>query len=80
MFQGRGFESQTYTGWTFFTYISCKNSNDVCLKRLKINDKKRPGLAHFFKKNSSCIPTDLSIQIRRPVDLLQTFNDEKIVK
>ena len=28
-----------YTGWTFFTYICCKNCNDVCLKRPKINEK-----------------------------------------
>ena len=38
-----------YTGWTFFTYILCKNCNDVCLKRQKIN-KKRRVLAHFLKK------------------------------
>ena len=43
-----------YTGLTFFTYICCKNWNDVCLERPKINDKreKRPGLAHFFKKTA----------------------------
>ena len=39
-----------HTQWTFFTYICCKNCNDVCLKRPQINDK-RPGLAHL-KKNS----------------------------
>ena len=33
----------------YFIYICCKNRNDVCLKRSKINEK-RPGLAHFFKK------------------------------
>ena len=38
-----------YTGWTFLHIICCKNCN-VCLKRPKIN-KKRPWLAHFFKKN-----------------------------
>ena len=27
----------TYTRWIFFTYICCKNCNDVCLKRPKIN-------------------------------------------
>ena len=34
--KGRGFESQhcTYTGWTYFTFICCKNCN-VCLKRQK---------------------------------------------
>ena len=39
-----------YTGWTFFTFICCKNCNDVCLKRQKIIDK-RPGLVHFLKKD-----------------------------
>ena len=34
-----------YTGWTFFTFICCKN----CLKRPKINEKEA-GLAHFLKK------------------------------
>ena len=28
-----------YSGWTFFTFICCKNCNDVCLKRPKINIK-----------------------------------------
>ena len=28
-----------YTGLIFFTYTFCKNCNDVCLKRPKINDK-----------------------------------------
>ena len=28
-----------YTGWTKFTFICCKNCNDVCLKRPKINEK-----------------------------------------
>ena len=31
----------------FFTYICCKNCNDVCLKRLKINDKKGRGWPVF---------------------------------
>ena len=30
-----------YTGWTFFTLICCKNCI-VCLKRPKMNEKKRP--------------------------------------
>ena len=38
----------TYTVWTFFTYICCKNCN-VCLKIQKLT-KKRPGMAHFIKK------------------------------
>ena len=48
--EGRGFESRhRILDGHFFTCICCKNCNDVCLKRPKIN-KKRPGLAHFFKK------------------------------
>ena len=39
------------TGWTFFTFICCKNCNNVCLKRPKNKQKKRPGLAHFLKKD-----------------------------
>ena len=38
-----------YTRWTFFTYICCKNYNDVCLKRPKINNKEAE-MAHFLKK------------------------------
>ena len=34
---------------TFFTLICCKNCNDVCLKRPKIN-KKEAGVSPFFKK------------------------------
>ena len=34
---------------TFFTLIGCKNCNDVCLKRPKINDKEA-GLAHLKKQ------------------------------
>ena len=30
--------SALYTGWTFFTFICCKNCK-VCLKRPKINEK-----------------------------------------
>ena len=33
----------SYTGWTFFTYICCKNCNDACLIRPKINDKRGRG-------------------------------------
>ena len=29
--------------WPFFTYICCKNCNAVCLKRLKINNKRGRG-------------------------------------
>ena len=40
-----------YTGWTwhFFTLICCKNCNDVCLKRPKINEKEA-GVGPFFLK------------------------------
>ena len=37
-----------YTGWTFFTLISCKNCI-VCLKRPKINVKDA-GVGSFFLK------------------------------
>ena len=36
-----------YTGWTYFTNICCKNCNDVCLKRPKINDKRGRGWPIF---------------------------------
>ena len=39
-----------YTGWIFFTYIFCKNCNDVCLKRPKYTKKGR-GWPIFFKKS-----------------------------
>ena len=54
-----GFNSSSFVGsnpstvyWMdiFFTYIFVVKNCNVCLKRPKIN-KKRPGLAHFFKKN-----------------------------
>ena len=45
---GRGFKSRHHIlEGRFFTYICCKNCNDVCLKRPKINEKE----AHFYKKN-----------------------------
>ena len=34
----------------FFTYICCKNCNDVCLKEPKINYKRGPGWP-IFKRN-----------------------------
>ena len=37
------------TGRIFFTYICCKNCNDVCLKRPKINDKRGRGWPFFYK-------------------------------
>ena len=39
-----------YTGWTFFTFICCKNCK-VCLERPKINEKEA-GVGPFFKKNT----------------------------
>ena len=48
--EGRGFDSQSrILDGQFFTYICCKNCNDVCLKRLKIN-KIDAGVGPF-KKN-----------------------------
>ena len=37
--EGRGFESQ-HLGGHFLQHICCKNCNNVCLKRPKINDKR----------------------------------------
>ena len=47
--KGRVFESQLriLDGY-FFTYICCKNCNDVCLKKLKINEKEA-GVGPFLK-------------------------------
>ena len=49
--ESRGFESwhRILDGF-FSTYIFCKNCNDVCLKRPKINEKEA-GIGPFFKKN-----------------------------
>ena len=50
--RGRGFESRCHIlDGRFFTLICCKYCI-VCLKKPKINLKKRPGLAHL--KNISC--------------------------
>ena len=47
-FKGRGFESKhCILDRHFFTYICCKNCNEVCLKRLKINDKRGRGSPFF---------------------------------
>ena len=46
--EGRGFESQYHTlDGHFFTHICCKNCNDVCLKRPKLNEKEA-GVGPFF--------------------------------
>ena len=37
----------------FLTYICCKNCNDVCLERPKINEKEA-GVGPFFKKKFIC--------------------------
>ena len=37
------------TGRTFFTVICCKNKNDVCLKRPKINEKEAENTHHRGK-------------------------------
>ena len=50
--EDRGFESRRriLDGHDiFFTLICCKNCNDVCLKRPKINEKEA-GLTHLKKK------------------------------
>ena len=38
-----------FTGWTFFTFICCKNCNHFCLKRPKINEKEA-GVGPSFKR------------------------------
>ena len=50
-----------YTGWTFFTYICCKNWNDVCLKRPEINEKETGvgPFKNFFYAYSKTLPTNL---------------------
>ena len=48
--KGRGFESRHYIlDVHFFTYICCKNCNDDCFKRRKINEKEA-GVGPFLKK------------------------------
>ena len=50
-FVGHGFESQhCKLDGHFFTYICCKNCNDVCLNRQKINEKEAR-VGPFFSKN-----------------------------
>ena len=47
--EGCGFESRhRILDGHFFTNICCKNCEDVCVKRLKIN-KKEAGVAHLKK-------------------------------
>ena len=48
--EGHGFKSMHHIlDGHFFAYNCCKNCNDVCLKRPKIN-KKEAGVVPFFKK------------------------------
>ena len=50
--EGCGFESRhRILDGHFFTYICCKNCNDVCLKRPKINGQ-GAGVGPFLKKES----------------------------
>ena len=58
--------SAPFTGWTFFTYICCKNCNDVCLKRPKIkNDKRGRGWPIFKNTHRQlfCNTTKLIVTI-----------------
>ena len=53
-YKGSGFESRhRILDGHFFTYICCKNCNDVCLKRRKINEKEAGVGPYFFKKTLS---------------------------
>ena len=52
--EGCGFESwHCIVAGHFFTNICCKNCNDVCLKRQKINYKRGQGWAIFKKKTQT---------------------------
>ena len=49
--KGRGFKSwHCILDGHNFTYIFCENCNNVCFKRLKINDKEA-GVGQFLEKN-----------------------------
>ena len=51
-FEGRGFKSRhRILNGNCLTYICFKNSNDVCLKRTKINEKETEVGPFNFKKN-----------------------------
>ena len=55
--EAHGFESRhRILDGHFFTYICCKNCNDVCLKRTKINEKEA-GVGPFFLKKQLRIYT-----------------------
>ena len=72
--KGCGFESERcilVDILTFFTLICCKNCI-VCLKRPKITEK-RPGLVHFFSKNTFLTVYNLRISQKRSGYLLTCF-------
>jgi len=48
---GCGSNPGTVYWMDIFTFICCKNCNDVCLKRPKINEKEAGVGPFFFKKN-----------------------------
>ena len=53
--EGHGFESRhRILDGHFFTYICCKNCNDVCLERPKINEKEA-GVGPFFSMYSQTL-------------------------
>ena len=59
-----------YTGWTFFTFICCKNCNDVCLKRPKINEKRgRSWPIFFYKKKPGADDEGLEAEIDKSTEL-----------
>ena len=75
--EGHGFESQPcILDGHFFILICCKICNDVCLKRLKRNDKRDRGWPNLLKNvhiwgghHSSVIssaPTSLQPRVRIP--------------
>ena len=77
----RGFESlHRIMDGHFFTYICCKNCNDVCLKRPKINEKEA-GVGPFLKKvqgnsstNDCCkLPSRICFMNSGTVMLLHQF-------
>ena len=61
--KGHGFKSRhRVLDGHFFTYIFCKNCNDVCLTRPKINEKEA-GVGPFLKLYGSCIMENIALGI-----------------
>ena len=53
--EGHGFKSwHNILDGHFFIHICCKNCNDVCLKRTKINEKEA-GVGPFFNSDEKFI-------------------------